>query len=76
MELIQKVKEMIASQLKIEAADIQDNALLVDDLQADSLDFVELAMDFEDEFGIVVADDDVSRLRTVKDIVDYLEEQM
>lgn len=75
MDTFEKVKEMIAKQLKLDVSEINENSLLVDDLDADSLDFIELAMDFEDAFGITVADDDVQTLHTVGDVVKYLEER-
>ena len=71
--MIERVKEVIAKQLRIKPEDISDNASVIEDLGADSLDIVELLMTLEDEMGIIIPDDAALGLRTVKDIADYLE---
>ena len=73
--MLQKIKELLAKQLRIDAADIADNADIIADLGADSLDIVELLMVLEDELGIVIPDDDVAELKTVSDIAEYIEER-
>ncbi len=70
--MIERVKTVIAKQLRINAADIADNAAIIEDLGADSLDIVEMLMTLEDEMNITIPDD-VNGLKTVKDISDYLE---
>ncbi len=70
--MIERVKTVIAKQLRIDAADIADNAAIIEDLGADSLDIVEMLMTLEDEMNITIPDD-VNGLKTVKDISDYLE---
>ena len=71
-ETFAKVKEVIVDQLNVDEADINEDATFIDDLGADSLDVVELAMALEDEFGLQVPDDDLENIRTVQDIVDYV----
>ena len=68
----QKIKELIAEKLSKKVEDIKLESSLVEDLGADSLDVVELVMAFEDEFGIALPDEDVAKLKTIKDIVDYI----
>ena len=73
--MLQKIKELLAKQLRIDAADIADDADIIADLGADSLDIVELLMVLEDELGISIPDDDVAELKTVSDIAEYIEER-
>lgn len=68
----QKIKELIAEKLSKKVEDIKSESRLVEDLGADSLDVVELIMAFEDEFGIALPDEDVAKLKTIKDIVTYI----
>ena len=71
--MIEKVKEYIGKQLRIDPASIADDAAILEDLGADSLDVVELLMTLEDEMGIIIPDEAVSGMRTVRDISEYLE---
>ena len=68
-----KVREIIAKQLDVDANGITMKSKLVDDLKADSLDVVELIMDLEQEFDIEIPDEELPKVRTVGDIVEYLE---
>lgn len=70
---IDKVKELLAAQLNISKDKIQDDSKLVEDLGADSLDIVEMLMTLEDEFGVSISDEDALNLKTVADIVSYIE---
>ncbi len=74
--VIDKVKGILAKHLGINAANIADDALVLEDLGANSLDVVEMAMSIEDELGVCIPDEDVINLRTVKDIADYIENNM
>lgn len=74
MKTIDKVKKLIAEQLCISTDDIADNANVIDDLGADSLDVVELLMTFEDEFGVSIPDEDVEKLKTIPAIVKIIDE--
>lgn len=69
----QKVKDIIVEQLGVEAEKVTSNAKFIDDLGADSLDTVELVMAFEEEFGIDVPDEEAEKLRSVEDVVAYIE---
>ena len=71
--MIERVKSIIAKQLRINAADISDDAYVLEDLGADSLDIIELLMTLEDEPGIIIPDDDAADLKTVRQISDYIE---
>jgi acyl carrier protein len=71
-ELFDKVKEVIAEQLNVDAADITPESAFVDDLGADSLDIVELVMALEEEFGISIPDEEAENIRTVGDAVNYI----
>lgn len=71
--MIERVKSIIAKQLRINAADISDDASVLEDLGADSLDIIELLMTLEDETGIIIPDDDADDLKTVRQISDYIE---
>lgn len=69
----EKVVEMLASQLNLDKAKLVSNARLIEDLGADSLDMVEMLMLVEEEFGISIPDEDAMNLKTVEDIVKYIE---
>ncbi len=73
MSVRDKVKQIIIEQLSVEESAIEDNASIVDDLGADSLDVVELVMAFEEAFDIDIPDTDAEKIRTVKDAIDYIE---
>ena len=68
-----RVNTIILEQLGVEKSTLVPEANLLDDLGADSLDVVELVMALEEEFGIQVPDEDVENIRTVGDILEYLE---
>ncbi len=73
--MFEKVKAIIADQLAIDDVDsITKSTSLVDDLEADSLDAVEVIMALEDEFGIEIPDEDAEHFKTIGDIVKYIEE--
>lgn len=67
-----KVVDIIANQLGVEKEIITAEANVVDDLGADSLDVVELVMALEEAFDLEIPDEDAEKIRTVKDILDYL----
>ena len=74
MSTIEKVKQIIADQLCMSAEDIKDDARVIEDLGADSLDIVELLMTFEDEFKVSIPDDRLEELKTLPQIVNVIEE--
>lgn len=71
--MIEKVKDLLASQLNIAKDKIKAESKLIEDLGADSLDMVEMLMTLEEEFGISIPDEDAMNLKTVGDIVSYIE---
>ena len=74
MTLEDKIKKIIADTLSKNESEIKVEASLTDDLGADSLEIVELAMAMEEEFNIEIPDEDIEKIATVKDIVDYIAE--
>ncbi|MCR4442350.1 MAG: acyl carrier protein [Peptococcaceae bacterium] len=74
MNIFEKVKSIVAEQLGVEAADITLETTF-DDLNADSLDVVELIMALEEEFDIEIPDEDAEKIKTVGDAVDYIKER-
>ena len=71
--MIEEIIQKLSEQLKIDENKINENTSVLDDLGADSLDIVELLMTLEDRYGVVVPDDEVTNLKTVKDIAEYIE---
>ncbi len=72
MQTIDRVKETIAKQLRMDINEIADDAAIIEDLGADSLDIVEMLMTLEDELNIIIPDD-VTGVKTVKDIAEYID---
>ncbi|MDN5343202.1 acyl carrier protein [Oceanotoga sp. DSM 15011] len=75
-ELIEKVKEIIAETLSVDEADITIDSSFTDDLDADSLELVDLTMAFESELGITIEDDEVETIKTVENAVDAIAEKL
>lgn len=73
MNIIEKVKEIIAEQLGLEVTEITATAKVKDDLGADSLDMVELVMELEEAFDLKIAEEQMQDILTVQDVVDYIE---
>ena len=71
--VFEKVRDIIANQLGIDPEKIQPETKLVDDLKTDSLDIVELIMDLEQEFDVEIPDGDLPNVKTIGDIVAFLE---
>ncbi len=71
-----KVKEIIAKELEVDVKNLTPEAKFIEDLGADSLDIVELVMEFEKEFNIDIPDEDAEKLRTVGDALGYLKEKV
>ncbi len=70
----ERVKRITADQLGVDEADITPNASFIDDLNADSLDLVELIMALEEEFGVEISDEDANTLTTVGSAQEYINE--
>lgn len=72
-EIASRVKVIIADKLNVDENEVTENAEFTKDLGADSLDTVELIMEFEKEFGINIPDDKAEGITTVKDAIEYIE---
>ena len=70
---LQKIQEIIIDKLGVDQNKITENAKFIDDLGADSLDTVELIMQFEEEFEIEIPDEDAEKILSVKQALDYIE---
>ena len=70
--MIEKMKEMVADQLNVDAAEITAETSFKDDLGADSLDLFELVMALEDEYSVEIPAEDLENLATVGDVMNYL----
>ncbi len=75
MAVFDKVKELISEQLDVKADDITEASSIQDDLGADSLDVVDLVMALEDEFDVEIPEDQVENIKTVGDIVKFIEDK-
>jgi acyl carrier protein len=73
--LEEQVMNIVSEQLSVSKDEVTLESNFIDDLKADSLDLVELVMEFEDEFGITVPDDDYEKIRTVGDAISYIREK-
>lgn len=72
-DVAKRTRSVIAEQLMVDVDEVTDEASFVDDLGADSLDTVELIMEFEDEFSIEISDEDAEKISTVGEAIAYLE---
>jgi acyl carrier protein len=75
-ELMERIKEIIADKLGVDIDEVTDDADLIDDLDADSLDLVDLAMAIEDEFGVTIPDEELEKIRAVRDVFKELYEKI
>ncbi len=72
-EIASRVKDIIVDKLSVEESEVTNGASFTNDLGADSLDTVELIMEFEKEFGISIPDDQAEKIGTVGDAISYIE---
>lgn len=75
-DTFEKVKKIVVEQLGVEEAEVVPTASFVDDLNADSLDLVELIMSLEENFGMEISDEDAENITTVQNAVDYIDEHL
>ncbi|MGI8650284.1 MAG: acyl carrier protein [Rubrobacter sp.] len=73
-EILQKIQEIAADRLGVEEAEVTPEASFREDLEADSLDLVELIMELEEQFGMEIPDEDAEKITTVEEAVDYVGE--
>ncbi|HCC34228.1 MAG TPA: acyl carrier protein [Ruminococcaceae bacterium] len=71
--VFEKVREILCQQLDVEEEQVSMESAIIEDLNADSLDLVDLVMSLEDEFDIEIPDEDVEKIKTVGDLVGYIE---
>ncbi|GAB7388106.1 acyl carrier protein [Bacillaceae bacterium] len=72
-DTFERVKKIIVDRLGVDESKVTPEASLKDDLEADSLDVVELVMELEDEFDLEISDEDAEKIRTVGEIVEYID---
>lgn len=75
MDVFEQVKKILCDQLDLDEEQVTEDSEVIDDLGADSLDIVDLVMTLEEEFDTEIPDEDIENLRTVGDIVKYIEER-
>ena len=75
-EILARVRDILVDQLGVEADDVTEEASFQDDLNADSLDLVELIMELEDQFGVKISDEEAQALITVGNAVDFIAEHI
>jgi len=73
-DIADRVKKIVVEHLGVDEAKVTDTASFIDDLGADSLDTVELVMAFEEEFGCEIPDDAAEKIVTVKDAIDFIQQ--
>lgn len=71
-EILERIRKILADQLSIEPETIEMTSNIIEDLNADSIDFVDLVMSLESEFDMAIMDEEAERIRTVGDAVDFI----
>jgi acyl carrier protein len=73
-EILNKIQEITADRLGVDESDVTPEASFREDLEADSLDLVELIMELEEQFGMEIPDEEAEKITTVEEAVDYVQE--
>jgi acyl carrier protein len=73
-EILSKIQEITADRLGVDEGDVTPDASFREDLEADSLDLVELIMELEEQFGMEIPDEEVEKITTVEEAVDYVDQ--
>lgn len=76
VEIEDKVMQIVAEQMSVDRNEVTRKTSFVDDLNADSLDTVELVMELEDEFDLTIPDEDAEKLKTVGEVMDYIKNHL
>ncbi len=76
VSVYERLKKIVAEQLGVEEEQVTLDASFVEDLNADSLDLVDLIMTLEEQFGMEISDEDAEKIVTVQDAVNYIEEHL
>lgn len=73
MTTLEKVRDIISKQLSVKLEDVKNDSNIAEELGADSLDLVEILMSLEDEFGISIPDEAIPEIKTIQNVVDFIE---
>jgi len=76
VEIEEKVIQVVSEQMSVDKSEISRNTSFVNDLNADSLDTVELVMELEDEFDLTIPDEEAEKLKTVGEAIDYIQKYL
>jgi len=76
VEIEEKVIQVVSEQMSVDKSEVSRNTSFVNDLNADSLDTVELVMELEDEFDLTIPDEEAEKLRTVGEAIDYIKNHL
>jgi acyl carrier protein len=76
VDVYDRMKKIIVEQLGVDEADVTPTASFVEDLNADSLDLVELIMSLEEEFNLEISDEDAEKIHSVSDALEYVQEHL
>ncbi|MDL2286959.1 acyl carrier protein [Eubacteriales bacterium OttesenSCG-928-G02] len=72
--VIEEIKQILAKQLRIEVTTIEDDSNIIEDLGADSIDLVEMLMVIEENMDVVIPDEEAVKLKTVRNVADFIEQ--
>jgi len=76
VEIEEKVIQVVSEQMSVDKGEVSRNTSFVNDLNADSLDTVELVMELEDEFDLTIPDEEAEKLKTVGEAIDYIKKHL